>query len=94
MSSKHVDEQVVLTCENPADDGNPPCDDYTWNRKEGNDGIDLPTSQTFEFLMKESLVGNYTCKCGNDYNTSGVSNGAEVIFLTGPAPASCRFSFI
>ena len=98
--SVHVEENVVLTCNNPEEDGNPDCDNYTWNRIEGSDGLSLPTSQILEFKMEESWAGNYTCTCGNDYNTSGLSNVAEVIFLLGPAPtsaptaASCRFSFI
>ena len=95
-SSKHVGQKVNLTCNNPEEDGNPDCDIYTWNRIEGSDEILLPKSKILTFKMEESRAGNYTCTCGNDYNTSGVSNVAEVIYKTGPAPtaASCRFSFI
>ena len=99
-SSKHVGQTVNLICNNPEEDGNPDCHIYTWNRIEGSDGIPLPTSKILTFKMEESRAGNYTCTCGNDYNTSFVSNMAEVIFKTGPAPtptptaASCRFSFI
>ena len=81
--SKHAREIVVLTCNNPEEDGNPDCDIYTWNRIEGSDGIPLPTSKILEFKMDESRAGNYTCTCGNNYSTSDISNVAEVIFLTG-----------
>ena len=50
---KHTGEMVVLTCNNPDDDGNPDCDIYTWNI-EGNDGIPLPTSKTLEFQWRNS----------------------------------------
>ena len=92
--SRHVDEMVVLTCLKPTDDGNPDCDIYTWNRVEGNDGLSFPTSKILRFKMEESRTGNYTCTCGNNYTTSDVSDMAKVIFLAGPAPTSCRLSFI
>ena len=85
-SYKQTDEKVVLTCNNPIDDGNPDCDIYTWKRIEGSDGILLPVSKILEFRMNESWEGNYTCTCGNNYNTSDVSNIAEVIFLSVPEP--------
>ena len=88
-SSKHGEESVVLTCNNPDDDGNPDCDIYTWKRIGRSDVIPLPSFQTLEFLMEENRAGNYTCTCGNNYNTSDVSNIAEVIFLIGPE--SCRY---
>ena len=87
---------MVLTCNNPDEDGNPDCDIYTWNRIEGSDGISLPTYKTLEFKMDESRAGNYTCTCGNNYNTSAVSNVAEVIILTGITGSkqteSCRYT--
>ena len=56
-SSKHAEEKVVLTCNNPVDDGNPDCDVYTWNWMEGSNAIHLPTSKTLEFLMDETREG-------------------------------------
>ena len=91
-SLKQMEEKVVLTCNNPYDDGNPDCDIYTWNTFERSGEIPLPTSKILEFRMNESWEGNYTCTCGNNYSTSGVSNIAEVIFLTVPEPTdSCRY---
>ena len=77
------------------DDGNPDSDIYTWHRLEGSDGIPLPVSKILEFRMKESWEGNYTCTCGNNYSTSGVSNIAEVIFLRVPEPTdSCMYKYL
>ena len=82
-SSKHMEENVILICNNPVDDGNPDCDDYTWKRIGRSEVIPLPMSKTLEFLMEENRAGNYTCTCRNNYSTSDVSNKAEVIFMTG-----------
>ena len=54
-SSKHAEEKVVLTCNNPVDDGNPDCDVYIWIWMEGSDEIPLPISQTLEFTMNETI---------------------------------------
>ena len=91
--SKHAGEQVVLTCVNPTEDGNPDCDIYTWNKIEGIYRIPLfATSKRLEFIMEKSRAGNYTCTCANVYGISAASDVAEVIFLAGPAPSvtSCR----
>ena len=96
VTSKYTREIVVLTCNNPEEDGNPGCNIYTWNRIEGSDGTILPTSNTMVFTMDESWAGNYTCTCGNEYGTSNVSNTAEVIILTGITGSkqteSCRYT--
>ena len=95
VTSKYTREIVVLTCNNPEEDGNPDCDIYAWNRIEGSHGIPLSISKTLEFIMNESRAGNYTCTCGNEYGTSGVSNPTEVIILTGMTGSkrteSCRY---
>ena len=93
--SKHAGEQVVLTCVNPIEDGNPDCDIYTWNKIEGIYRIPLfATSKRLEFIMEESWAGNYSCTCANIYGISAASNVAEVIFLAGPATSatSCRLN--
>ena len=94
-SERYEEEVVTLRCNNPADDGNPSCNVYTWIRKEGDPG-DLPNTNTYTFTMDESHDGNYTCTCKNDYDTSDVSNTAEVIFLAGtpPVEASSTSRFI
>ena len=95
VTSKYTREIVVLTCNNPEEDGNPDCDIYTWNRIEGSHGSPLSISKTLEFIMNESRAGNYTCTCGNEYGTSGVSYPTEVIILTGMTGSkrteSCRY---
>ena len=95
---KYQDEIVVLTCNNPTDDGNPNCDLYTWNKLEGNPG-DLHTTKIYTFTMNESHAGNYTCRCANQYDTSDVSNTAEVTFVygspsTSPSCKKLRFTHI
>ena len=47
-SSKHMEENVILICNNPVDDGNPDCDDYTWKRIGRSEVIPLPMSKTLE----------------------------------------------
>ena len=53
--------------------------------------------RNLEFIMDETRAGNYTCACANQFNTSEVSNMAEVRFLAGPiptvAPQPCRRQF-
>ena len=88
ISSKPEDEKVVLTCNNPVDDGNPDCDIYTWNRVEGSEGISLPETKILEFKMNNSWAGNYTCTCRNSFGSSITSNAAEVTFLPEPATGS------
>ena len=88
-SELYVGEIVVLTCNSPSDDGNPDCNVYTWTRLEGNHGY-FSNTNTYKFTMNEFHAGNYTCKCGNQYNTSDVSNTVEVIFLYGSPPQSCE----
>ena len=83
-SSKHEGQEVILTCNNPNDDGNPNCNIYTWNKLEGNQDT-IPKTKTLEFIMDEYLAGNYTCTCANIYGISAVSNVAEVIYLAGLA---------
>ena len=87
-----MDETVVLTCNNPDDDGNPDCNVYTWNKIEDSDRIVFNETKTLKFEMEESRAGNYTCTCHNGFGSSTTSNVAEVIFLSSPATGSRVFT--
>lgn len=89
---KHAMEEVVLICHmNPAEDENPPCNQYFWSKVFN--GRSEPVSKDTDadtkdhrFTMEEDKAGNYTCQCGNEFGVSGVSATSEVFFFTGPAP--------
>ena len=77
-------EKVVFTCNTNNTDANPDCDTFIWD-KIGNSSGQFPTilfTNTLEFIMEESSVGNYTCQCTNRYGSSPVSRAVEVVLTT------------
>ena len=98
---KHANQDVALKCDitPPAENGNPACNEYHWNRTQNGISEEISwTQKEYFFKMEENIAANYTCQCSNMYGSSGISGTSEVFFLTGPAPepspsGPCRCHF-
>ena len=87
---KHATQVVTLRCDlSSAEYGNPPCNQYSWNKvfNERSESVPNIVTKEYTFQMEEDMAGNYTSQCSNQFGASGISEASEVFFLLGPPPA-------
>ena len=89
-------QKVTLSCDTNSTDANPKCDTVLWNKIDDDTG-QFPIvmfTDTIEFVMQDTSVGNYTCQCRNEYGLSEVSMPAELTVIHSEITGKDAYSFL
>ena len=88
-----LNQKVTLICDTNSTDANPKCDTFLWNKTNDDTGQfpKVMFTDTLEFVMQDSSVGNYTCQCRNKYGLSEVSVPVELTVVHLETTGKCTY---